>query len=385
MFLHARFLPRAAPRGTIGPMDSSTLRDIARAAAVSMSTASRALNGHPAISRQTASRVREAADTLRYKPRQVHARLDARRCLQRARVGVLSLGLDRSLTALPVIAAALGTVEAALGEAGAVPHLGHVPNPHDVPPALARQRWDGVILVGPMQGEIFAGPPTEWLERLRQLPTVCLLGRPRGGWGDAVGSDDHATGAAAAAHLVAQGHRHLAFVNPKPDHLLFARREDGFVAAARRLGADVQSFCDPPPQAWHLPLQAPQGVETVQTLVDRLMAARPRPTAIFAAADSVAVLVYRALSVRNLMPGRDISVISGNNDATLIAGLHPRLTTFDVHPQDMGRTAVAQLALRISHPLAGPPSETLLQTTPVEGESVATLPRARTRTGGRRR
>jgi LacI family transcriptional regulator len=111
----------------------------------------------------------------------------------------------------------------------------------------------------------------------------------------------------------------------------------------------------------------------VQTLIDELLAAQPRPTAIFAAADSVAVLVYRALAVRELRVGRDMSVISGNNDAPLIAGLHPHLTTFDVHAHEMGRLAVRQLAMRMSYPGQLPASELICDPTLVEGESVARL------------
>ena len=137
-------------------------------------------------------------------------------------------------------------------------------------------------MIGQAQSELIA--------QLRTLPSVWIVGRPRACWGDAVVSNDYATGSMAAEYLVGRGHRHLAFVNPKPDHLLFQRREDGFVATARRLGAEVRSFAQMDPLASKLPSPAPQTVETVQRLVDQVMAAKPRPTAIFAAADSVAAL-----------------------------------------------------------------------------------------------
>ena len=72
--------------------------------------------------------------------------------------------------------------------------------------------------------------------------------------------------------------------------------------------------------------------------------------------------------------GRDISVISGNNDAALIASLHPHLTTFDVHAYEIGRLAVRQLALRMAYPGPQAESELMVPATLVEGESVATLP-----------
>jgi LacI family transcriptional regulator len=133
---------------------------------------------------------------------------------------------------------------------------------------------------------------------------------------------------------------------------------------------EVRSFCEAPKPGWHLPLPAPQTVEAVQGLVDALIACKPRPTAIFAAADSVAALVYRALAVRRLKVGQDISVISANNDVSVIAGLHPHLTTFDVRPDEIGRLAVQQLAMRMAGPADLPECELLIAPKLIEGESV---------------
>lgn len=351
-----------------------TLRQIASVAQVSVSTASRALNGHPALNPATVATVRQAAQQLRYRPRRLHGRLDARRSLARARIGIVSLGMDRSLLALPVIASAISGAEAALTEAGATVQLAQVPNLDEPPRAVRVKHLDGLILLGAMQGDLVAQSHSAWIELLRQLPSVWVVGRPRGCWGDAVTSNDYATGAMAAEYLVARGHRRLAFVNPKPDHLLFLRREDGFTATARRLGADVQTFAAADASIWRLPLRAPQHVETVQELVDRLIAAQPRPTALFAAADSVAALVYRACGLRNLRIGEDLGIISGNNDAALIAGLHPRLTTFDVQADTLGQLAVRQLGLRLAWPGPMAESESMVPATLVEGESVVGLP-----------
>jgi len=351
----------------------ATLLQIARAAKVSVSTASRAMNGHPAISSKTVQRVRTAAERLNYRQRRSHRRWEARRSLTGARIAVVSLGMDRSLMALPVISGILGGAEAALSEAGATVQLAHVPQVDQPPVSLLRQKLDGVILSGALQGDMLSTAGGELLDRLRSLPAVWLLGRPRGCWGDAVVANDYQVGTWAADYLVRHGHRRLAFVNPKPDHILFMRREDAFVAAARRLGAEVRSYSQEPHEHWELPLKAPVDVETVQGLIDELLADDPRPTAVFAAADSVAVLVYRALAVRDLRVGRDISVISGNNDQPMIAGLHPHLTTTDVHADLIGRLAVGQLAMRLSCANQLPESELMIPPEPIEGESVAQI------------
>lgn len=347
-----------------------TLQSIATAARVSVSTASRALNGHPAISRETVERVRRVAEKLRYQRRRSHIAAEVRHPLAQRTVAVMALGMERSLLTLPVNANLISGAERALTEAGVQVQLAFVPDVEHPPGGHLRHKPDGIILAGALQGDLLVSSQSELMRHLRQLPTVWVLGRPQGCWGDAVVADDHDIGARAAEYLIAHGHRQLAFINPKPDHLLFQRREDGFVARARRLGAEVRSFCEAPRAGWHLPLPAPQTVEAVQSLVDAALASKPRPTAIFAAADSIAALVYRALAVRGLRAGREISVISANHDAAITAGLHPRLTTFDVKAHDLGRLAVQQLALRMSGPADLPDAEIMVCAGFVEGESV---------------
>ena len=231
---HGNSAPRVArgrARITIDGM-SSTLQQVAALAEVSVSTASRALNRHPAITAETVSRVRRAAEQLCYRPRRSHRRPDPSRLLARANIGLVCLGMDRSLVELPAVASAISGAEAALSKAGATVLLAQVPDLEKAPRALLRKRLDGVVLAGAMQGTLIAEARSEVLDWLRTLATVWILGRPSGCWGDAIASDDYATGGKAAEYLFAHGHRQLAFLNPKPDHLLFMRREDGFVARA---------------------------------------------------------------------------------------------------------------------------------------------------------
>ena len=349
---------------------NGTLRDIAAETAVSISTVSRALHGHPAISPQTVAKVREAAERLHYQPPRTKRRSPATRSLASATIGILSLRMERSLLAVPAVASAISGAEAALSKAKATVQIAQIPDLDDVPSSVLTTRFDGLILTGAMHSQFRMPCENPFLKHIRPVPTVWLLGRPIGCRGDCVASDDFKTGCLAAERLYVSGHRHVAFLNPKPDHLLFMRREDGFVSAARRFGMRVEHFCDSPPGMWRLPVEAPQRIEAVQDLVDRLLETTPRPTAVFAAADSVAALVYRALAVRGLAVGRDISVISGNNDEALIMGLCPHLTTFDIHPFDLGQLAVRQLAIRTAGSESSPDVDILLPPTAVEGESV---------------
>jgi LacI family transcriptional regulator len=328
-----------------------TLREVATKAALSLSTTSRALNGHPAISDETTAKVRRIAGELRYRPVRSHRRSSAspNSVLAGRDIVIASLALDRSLFSMPVIDATFHGAEDALLEAGARARIVHMPDLAQLPSDFRTDRLDGLILTGAMVNQFALAADTPAMKQLRKLPSVWVIGDPPGAWGDTVMADDFALGSGAAEQLVACGHRQLAFLNPVPDNLLFARREDGFYSAARRLGAEVRSFCQSPPSGSLLPLQAPASrFDAVQSLIDQLLESSPRPTAVFAAADSVAALAYCVLGMRGIRVGHDISVIAGNNTPGLLSIPLPHLATFDIHARKIGALAVRHLAMQIA-------------------------------------
>jgi DNA-binding LacI/PurR family transcriptional regulator len=286
------------------------------------------------------------------------------------------MGLERSLVAMPVIDEAFHGAERALVDCGARPSILHMPDLAQLPADLWPEQLDGLILTGAMVKNFGEALNTKAVSRLKRLPTVWVIGDPPGAWGDSVVSDDFAVGAGAAEKLVMNGHRNLAFLNPVPRNLLFARREDGFYATARRLGAQVQSFSPPIEQCEQLPLQAPTSrFDVVQTLVDQFLKSNSRCTAIFTAADSVAALAYCALGMRGVRVGQDVSIIGGNNTPGLMSVPYPHLATFDIHSREMGTLAVRQLATQIAERDNGTyvPRQIVLRPTFVPGESVRML------------
>ncbi|MEX0725922.1 MAG: LacI family DNA-binding transcriptional regulator [Planctomycetaceae bacterium] len=351
-----------------------TLKTIAEAADVSVSTASRALKGHPSISKERTLHIRDIAERLNY-PSRNHV-LNGKKILKPngilagKTIALVSLGMHHSLLSLPAVALTINSAVAELSLHGAKVTLAHIPDLEHAPHSLAVNKLDGIIISGNSQGDAIGKCQSEVIQRLRELPSVWLLARPLACWGDVAGSNDYTTGQLAARYLIEQGHRRLAFVNPKPDHKVFMRREDGFIAYARRQGIDVCSFCEAPASGWPLPVQPALTTDAVETLVERLLQHQPRPTAIFAAADSVAAALYRAFSARGIIVGEEISVISANDDQALTAGLYPRLTTFDIHAEQIGRVAVAQLATRLSQSQPLVENEILLEPTLVERDSV---------------
>src|SRR5262249_22109535 len=149
------------------------------------------------------------------------------------------------------------------------------------------------------------------------------------------------------------------------------QREASFVWHAQRAGAVVASFLGRPTE-WELPLRPIDQVELVDGLVDRLLAADPRPTAGFVPGGSGAAMGYPGLAGGGLRVGRDLSLVSCNHEAPLLAGLYPTPTTIDIHAEEIGRLAVDQLAWRLARgPRAG--LDVGVEPTLVEGQSVARL------------
>lgn len=322
-----------------------TIQDVARSAKTSLGSVSRVLSGAPDVSPELADRVRAAVRRLGYRPLR-HRSAPRAHPLRARTVALVLLGMRQSLVQLPVIAAAIHGVEASVTAAGARLLIVDIPGLDRLPDALARGRVDGIVLKSALQGDVIGRMAPALRARLRELPAVWFLGRPEGARGDVVGSDDRAVGRLAAEHLAARGRRRVAFFNPKPDHLLFRRREEAFVWRARELGLDVRS-APVPTTDWALPLGV---VESVGPALDRLLEGPERPGAVFVPADSIAAALYRALQERGLRPGRDLGIVSCNHEPPLLAGLHPALSTVDIRAEEIGRRSVDLLAARLEAP-----------------------------------
>jgi LacI family transcriptional regulator len=346
-----------------------TVKDVAVSAEVSLGTVSRVLNGDPSVSSDVRQRVRQAVETLGYRRLRSRGRNHVTAPLKGRNIALVMLGMDRSLVELPSVAVAIHGVEAALKELGANLLLVDIPRADQLPSALARNRIDGLLLKGALQGGLLQNGNPALLERLGQIPTVWFLGKPDGAWGDVVQSNDRSVGQMAAQHLWDHGHRQLAFLSPKPGQTTFSQRQAEFEWHACRLGAQVVNVLGQDSD-WQLPLLPVDTVASVDGLVDQLLSLPNRPTGVFVPGDAVSAMVYRAFAKRGLQIGREMSLISCNNEATLLTGLYPNPATIDIHASSIGRRAVDQLIWRLGH-WDAPQNDIGIEPTLIQGESVA--------------
>lgn len=351
-----------------------TIKEIAAEAGVSLGTVSRVLNNHPRVSEQNRRRVSSVIEKLGYKRLRRRSPHSISTSLRNKTLIVVKLGMHRALVQLPVVAQALHGIQEMVARCRASLLLADCPDPTNALKSVSLRPVDGVLIKTAMQGDIVNSLEPGFIDWLKKHPCVWFMGRPVGLPGDAVGSNDWDIGVLAANYLVERGHTCLAFLSPKPGHALFERRQAGFRAQSRKLGVKMSS-CVGTFHKSTLPLEPANDLGIVQTLLDRILNAENPATAIFVPADSIATLVYRALSERNLRPGRDISVISVNNEQAIVNALYPSLTTIDVQAEEIGRLAVQQLAHRLGSVTFGSTMERNLDPIIIPGESVTQLPR----------
>lgn len=291
------------------------------------------------------------------------------------RLGLICFGMEDTLVQLPVVSTALHGIEKAVAEEGGSLMFANIPRGDRVPVFLAENQVAGVIVKGPNVGLLPSVEENELLRFIYGLPHVWLLGQLSNARGDHCNFDQSIAGRLAAEHLRDRGHVHVAFLNPKPGHAQFEAVKRAFQAATLGFGHRVD-ILEPAKSAdltW--PLPAISSREKVETLVRQWAAQRAgsRATAIAVGADTTAVQMYAAFARLGIRVGRDVGLVSCNDERSLIMNLNPPLTTVDVHADSVGRNAVARLLWRIAHPAEPARARILIEPALVERESVPWL------------
>ena len=272
----------------------TSIKDVARTVGVSTATVSRALRGLPRVSDETRVRVLKAAAELDYVASPSAAGLASG---QTRAVGVIVPFVTRWFYASVVQGA-----EELLREAGydlLLYNLGGDQQARDrvFRTHLLRKRVDAVLVLS-------LTPTDEEVAALARLDRpVAVVGATVDGWAS-VGIDDGATARIAMRHLIDLGHTRIGYVGGSLEEQLdFAAPMDRLTGyhdamAAARLPVDP---------AWEV-----IGDFTVRgglAATRLLLAADPRPTAVFAASDEMAVGAVHAVREAGLRVPEDVSVI----------------------------------------------------------------------------
>jgi LacI family transcriptional regulator len=293
-----------------------TLADVAAAANVSISTASRALRDSTLVNETTRRRVRAASQRLDFEPDRLARSLRTRASLF---VGVIVPDV-----ATPFYAAALKGAQCVFETAGyqvlVMDSERTATREGENLRTLLAHRVDGILLATSGGYEGAPGVPVVFFDQV-------VLGAGAGN----VALDNRAGVELLVRHLLELGHRRIAFVGA-PGGLTSAReRLEAFLAVARaaglRPGDDDVSVGD---ERWS---------DASGEAAMRAQLARPeRPTAVVAASDTLALGSLRAIRAAGLRAPEDVAVVSFDDP---VSGdlLDPPVTALSRHDRELGERA----------------------------------------------
>ena len=366
-------MSRATPAYPLRP----TVVEVAHAANVAVGTVSRVLNTPEMVGPEIRQRVLDAIEEMHYTPlrrrRKNGAANDPGGSRQRGNVGLLLIGIDETLSNLPMVSEALHGVEMATAPDGLNLMLANVPKADRVPACLAKSQVDGLIIKSPLLGDLRTCASPALVSAINRLPHVWLLGRPESAEGDLCGADFDSGARIVLEYLRALGHRRAAYLDPWPGLIHSESLKCAVDMQAERLGLQVRHIERHPAAPVKWPLPAGIEDEKIVSLLDRWegLSTAQRPSALIVASDSVAVPIFHALRQRGWVVGRDVSVLSMNHERTLAMGLSPALTTLDLRAEAIGRRAVEQLLWRLRDHDDGVGTKILVEPRLIAGASVA--------------
>jgi LacI family transcriptional regulator, galactose operon repressor len=316
-----------------------TIKDVAREAGVSVATVSRALNGKELVRDTTRRRVRDVAARLRYAPHGAAQSLITNRTHT---VGVLLpelygeffseviRGIDQTsrCSGFHVLLSSSHSdrteVEAAF--------------------RAMRGRVDGLVIMTPdidaaaLETNLPAG-----------LPVVLLNNRVDGDGFASVEVDNHGGAYAMVRHLIGLGHRRIALIRGAARNRDASERQRGYRDAMRDLGGEWSPA---------LELEGDFTEQSGHAAGVVLAGLSDRPTAVFAANDSMAIGALSALLASGLSVPGEIAV-TGFDDIPIARYVSPPLTSVHVPISELGTRAMALLLSAVEEGVEGPRHETL--------------------------
>lgn len=305
--------------------DPATLADVARAAGVSVATASKALNGRAHVSARAREAVLAAASELSFRPNPFA------RALNRAStntIGMLTSDLDNRFV-LPILLGAedafgAGSLSVLLADA-----RDSLLREQLQLQSLLTRRVDGVLVVGrttnprsPMQSKpnvpvVYVYAPSSDEEDLSFEPNNELAGR------------------LAVEHLVATGRTRIGIVNGEDTYSAARDRLRGVAAAMEEHGLELVGSPGMVFGAWN----EAWGRQASRRLLER----HPDIDAVIAGSDHIGRGVMDAVRESGRRIPDDVAVIGFDNWDVLVEGARPQLTSIDMNLQELGRLAAEAL------------------------------------------
>lgn len=306
---------------------STTIREVARQAGVSVATVSRALNGSGHVKARTRDRVLEAARQLRYVPNGSARSLTTSRTRT---VGVLLPDLYGEF-----FSEVLRGIDQTARRSRYHTLVSSSHNDAAELEAALRAmsgRVDGLVVMSPdiEAGLLEANLPAS-------LPVVLMNCPVEGSALNSIVTDNYGGAFAMVEHLLGLGHERIAILQGAAGNHDALERLRGYRDAMAQAGLPVAPELERPGD-----FTERSGYEATQ----RVLALSPRPTALFAANDSMAIGALRALREAGVSVPAEMAV-AGFDDIPVSRYVSPALSSVHVAINEMGRRAIELLLATI--------------------------------------
>lgn len=308
-----------------------SIKDIARAANVSYSTVSRALNNNPRISEETRDHIQHLAEEMGYTPNAVAQSLQTRRTNT---IGLVVTSLDD-----PFFPNIVKGVERVAGTAGLSVFLSVSYNEPETEmraiETFHRRRVDGILIASSRVG-------SNYVDRLARInvPVVLIQNEAEDGHDflHSVVTNDRAGARLAVNRLVELGHERIGYIGVTDRRRSNSLRFEGYREALFEAGIS-------PHEEWTAIASTDEvrrigDVEVGQKLGAQLI--DTGVTAIFCYNDMIAVGVVKMCREQGEEVPTRCSVI-GFDDVDLAQHLIPPLTTVRVPKHELGRAGMEML------------------------------------------
>lgn len=306
-----------------------TIKEVAERAGVSIATVSRVLNNSGSVTDKTRETIIRAARELQYVPN-----ITARN-LSRSKTDTIGLLLP-DLHGEFYSEVIRGVDQKAQQSHHHLIVSSSHNNKHEIEAALRlmRGRVDGLIIMSPQ-----IDAHTLQVNIPRSLPVVLLNCFVEGTSYDSINVDNYSGAYQMVRHLLEHGHRRIAIIKGTESNYDADQRLYGYRKAMIESGFDVRDLVEVVGN-----FTEEEGYEAARTII----AMQPRPTAIFASNDSMAIGAISALREAGLSVPKDVAV-AGFDDIPISKFIRPPLSSVHVPIAELGECAMERLLLAIEH------------------------------------
>lgn len=310
-----------------------TIKDIARIAGVSCSTVSRALSGSSELSEKTRERILEICRQEGYR---VNALARSLICSKTNVIGLIVPEVTNPFYA--EISLGIETRARSLGYNVMLCNSMHDPaTTESLFEFLISHQVDGIILASSHNDS------AHWVRQFAPSAPTVLLGTASTEGGEEINSvsvDNLVGGRIAAEYLLSQGHRDIVYLGYRPSSITHQLRFRGFSEALEKAGLRPTVLENPADSS---------SIASGHALSQQLFAQPLHSTAIFAAADAIALGVLQAADEAGISIPEDLSLLGFDN---IIYSSLPKimLSTVDQRKQLLAEAAVNLLAEIIDSP-----------------------------------